>query len=265
MPTFYDLQKFAHTGIASTDMTAYDKMRALAAFGGGKTQTLTGVPPLSFKANGKPLISWSMLGNGSQIGTPTPDAPIMPDFCGTLSGSDWTIPITCAGQTTPVYLGQTQTVRKIRKLVLTGEENWIKDSDTGISARYYISISDIESSTTNLLSTNFSQSVYYEIGTMRGYRKTIIFSVDKTQYPTIADFTAWLATQYAASTPVVVWYVLDNEQTGIVNEPLAKIGDYADELHSADAAATIPTDKGANTLTVDTPIQPSEMTITYKS
>lgn len=43
----------------------------------------------------------------------------------------------------------------------------------------------------------------------------------------------------------------------------AKIGDYADELSSTDAAVTIPTAKGGNTLTVDTTIQPSEMTITY--
>lgn len=36
MPSFFDLQKFAHTGIASADMTAYDKARALSLFGGGK-------------------------------------------------------------------------------------------------------------------------------------------------------------------------------------------------------------------------------------
>lgn len=36
MPSFFDLQKFAATGIASSDMTAYDKMRALLLFGGEK-------------------------------------------------------------------------------------------------------------------------------------------------------------------------------------------------------------------------------------
>lgn len=87
MPTFFDLQKFAHTGIASPDMTAYDKARALATFGGGETQTLTGIPPLSFKSNGKPLISWSMLGNGQQAGTPAPDSPIMPQGTGERTGN----------------------------------------------------------------------------------------------------------------------------------------------------------------------------------
>lgn len=82
-----------------------------------------------------------------------------------------------------------------------------------------------------------------------------------------ADIDAWktfLADQYAAGTPVCVWYVLATPETRIVNEPLAKIGDYADELHSTDAGVSIPTVKGSNTLTVDTELQPSEMAITYR-
>jgi hypothetical protein len=61
---------------------------------------------------------------------------------------------------------------------------------------------------------------------------------------------------------VVIWYVLATPETAIVNEPLAKIGDYADELSSTDAGVTIPTAKGGNTLSVDTTVQPSEMSIT---
>jgi hypothetical protein len=81
---------------------------------------------------------------------------------------------------------------------------------------------------------------------------------------TVEAFKDFLAAQYANGTPVVIWYVLATEQTGIVNEPLCKIGDYADELSSADAAVTIPTINGSNTLSVDTTVQPSEMSITYR-
>ena len=115
MPSFFDLQRYAATGIAAPDMTAFDKMRALAVFGGGTVQTMTGIPPLSFKSDGTPLISLSMLGNTQQTGTPSADNIIMPTFCGKLVGADWTIPITCAGQTTPVYLGQVSTVRRVKK------------------------------------------------------------------------------------------------------------------------------------------------------
>ena len=81
--SFYDLLKFAKTGTASPSMTAYDKMKALAMCKAGfPVKTLTGVPPLTFKSDGTPLISWSMLGNGSQTGTPTPDNPVMPEFVG---------------------------------------------------------------------------------------------------------------------------------------------------------------------------------------
>ena len=373
---FYELLKYAATGIASPDMTYFDRMRASTLMGGA-VQTLTGQPPLSFKADGSPLISWSMKGNGQQTGTPTPDNPVTPTFCGvrtanlldyttvestsnatatqipggisvsgryyvrfitvnftvgntytmswkanTTSGTsapawrfhysdntyssmpssgapliaekevteillyvstsescvvDFTeimlntgstalpyepfgykIPITCAGQTTPVYLGQVSTVRKIRKLVLTGKENWYEGS-----SNYYIFINvsgkgeGIPNSTALCTHTE-SWVVVNNNGTALFFKKSVFV------HTSAADFKSYLAAQYAAGTPVTVWYVLATPTTGIVNEPLCKIGDYADELHSTDAGVTIPTTKGQNTLTVETELQPSEMTITYK-
>lgn len=44
------------------------------------------------------------------------------------------------------------------------------------------------------------------------------------------------------------------------NKPLMKIGTYADTLSNA---AQIPTTEGANTITVDTTVQPSEFTATW--
>lgn len=265
--SFYDLLKYAATGIASLDMTYYDKMRASMLMGGA-VQTLTGQPPLSFKADGSPLISWSMKGNGSQSGTPTPDNPVMPTFCGTLDSTDWTIPITCAGQTVPVYLGQTQTVRRIKKLVLTGDE----DID-----RYVVS-NTVGFAVKNLLDVNYNRAsgicTHYVVDTRGWINRLWIGVQNKTLYfvsigdvlgiDTATEFKTYLASEYAAGHPVTIWYVLANEQTGISNEPLAKIGTYADELSSEDASVTIPTVKGDNTLTVETELQPSEMTITYK-
>ena len=383
MPSFYDLLKYAATGIASPDMTAYDKMRALAMAGGGAIKTLTGVPPLSFRANGKPLISWSMLGNGQQNGTPTPDAPIMPTFCGertvnlfygvypnigttaqykpifvgdgefTLSttcirttantanlfflagnvssgistndngvwnGNDRTVtavngyvtiayrrysagdtadplaadtmlnlgstalpyepygyklPITCAGQTTPIYLGQVSTVRRVKKLVLDGTEDWQKHIT--IANWFYcdrlIDNNAIVSDGTNGISSHFIVSDYALAANLSDGRMTYghpggaSFSrliIKYSAYSETGNFKQWLSDQYSAGTPVTVWYVLATPETSIVNEPLCKIGDYADELHSADAGVSIPTAKGANTLTVDTDLQPSSMTITYR-
>ena len=80
--SFFDVMKYAKTGIASPEMTGFDKVRARAAFGGYPVSTITGTPPISFKADGKPLTSWTIAGNMVQTGTPTPDAPIMPQECG---------------------------------------------------------------------------------------------------------------------------------------------------------------------------------------
>ena len=390
MTSFYNLLKYAKTGLASPEMPAYDKMRALA-MAGGKVKTLTGVPPLSFRANGKPLISWSMSGNAQQNGTPTPDNPIMPELVGdrtrnlfdaknatetdkyitnagtietgangdrfllqtiqcrpdtqytfswksivlgsnnntpyirvseydsnnnfilrnlinclnddlykyrTITTSSQTVkldirydyncsrgqsindimlnagrnplpyepygyklPITNAGQTTPVYLGQVQTTRKIKKLVLDGTENLSVDTSTNQAV---MQLTPTARSRT-VFSTHYKGVIQASTGNVWiNAALNRLFIMDTVNATSAAVFKRFLAAQYAAGTPVTIWYDLATPETGIVNEPLCKIGDYADELHSADAGVSIPTARGQNTLTVDTDLQPSSMTITYR-
>ena len=76
----------------------------------------------------------------------------------------------------------------------------------------------------------------------------------------VSSFKAYLQQQYAAGTPLTVWYVLATASTGIVNEPLMKIGNYADTLSNA---TPIPTTLGLNTIDVNTTLKPSEMSLTY--
>lgn len=185
------------------------------------------------------------------------------------------IPITCAGQTTPVYLGEVPTVRRIKKLVLTGEEEYLQYSgSTGVGARLTVDDMRIPSSVAqraNGYCTHFvpTSAPSGATGDNITFGTTInviylILSVASQQdlnISTFDEFKAYLAAQYAAGTPVVIWYVLAEPQTAIVNEPLAKIGDYADELSSADAGVSIPTFRGQNTLTVDTELPPSKIII----
>ena len=49
---------------------------------GYPTTTISGVPPISFKSDGTPLTAWSISGNMTQTGTPTPTVPITPEECG---------------------------------------------------------------------------------------------------------------------------------------------------------------------------------------
>jgi hypothetical protein len=178
------------------------------------------------------------------------------------------IPFTCAGQTVPVYLGQTQTVRRVKKLVLTGDELWQKSG--AYKGSFYAQLIK------NWLSLSYAAYCTHaaHVPTLSLYEKgKMVFNGGLVgncnlwfnqfdENTTVADFKAYLAAQYAAGTPVTVWYVLAEPETAIVNEPLAKIGDYADELN--DTVATlpeIPTTTGQNTLTVDTTLAPSSLII----
>ena len=81
----------------------------------------------------------------------------------------------------------------------------------------------------------------------------------RVDIPTQTEWKAYLAAQYAAGTPVTVWYVLATEETGIVNEPLMKIGNYADEVSNI----SIPTVIGKNIIDVETALKPSEISSNY--
>lgn len=55
-----------------------DPLAALLAssMGGWAVDTITGVPPIVFDANGTPLTDYTILGNSYQNGTPTPEDPV---------------------------------------------------------------------------------------------------------------------------------------------------------------------------------------------
>ena len=86
----------------------------------------------------------------------------------------------------------------------------------------------------------------------------------KDTFANISSWKSYLAAQYAAGTPVTVWYVLAEPTTGIVNEPIRKIGEYADTLSMEQAGVSIPTNNGSTTVDVETTLKPSEVYIKYK-
>ena len=177
------------------------------------------------------------------------------------------IPLTCASVTTPLYLGEVSTVRKIKKLVLTGRES-IRDVATPDAHRtsFLVSISGLDLYNTpgicshfewkgSYASTDYNRIVYNE-----SYK--FYMSLDNALLSEAGNIDAvktYLASEYSSCHPVTIWYVLAEPETGIVNEPLMKIGDYCDELTTT---TPIPTAKGSNTLSVDTTVQPSEVSIT---
>lgn len=51
------------------------------------TTTITGVPPITFTSDGTALSAYSITGNMTQTGTPTPAQPIVPEECGDRTGN----------------------------------------------------------------------------------------------------------------------------------------------------------------------------------
>ena len=175
--------------------------------------------------------------------------------------------ISSANTTTPVYLGEAQATRKIKKLVLTGEEIWYLYS-AGVVHQFYSSglkIGGIETTSAYSTIAPYGMTTNNRKGDYGCYIVTsgteLAFQMygSKAEFPSQTEWKAYLAKQYQNGTPVTVWYVLATEETGIVNEPLMKIGDYADEVSNV----SIPVTAGG-TLSVDTTVQPSEVTVNYK-
>lgn len=185
--------------------------------------------------------------------------------------------------TTPVYLGQVQSTRRIRKYEFTGQESFFTDKSTLYNNTLYFGTRtgfSVFGSNCASLNSHFytapkgdnPQSLKYECSGfnpasqysdyyyIRINLDTIGVSPSAAVNELTTAFKTWLVTQYTAGTPVTVWYVLANETTGVVNEPLRKIGDYVDSITNPVSLPTVP---GINTIDVNTTLKPSEMSLTY--
>lgn len=173
------------------------------------------------------------------------------------------IPISSANTTTPVYLGEVETTRKIYKLVLTGQEVWYDDAlpkgDTfsyRMTAPYIYDVGNTVGY--DAICSHFQVGAYYAasiVGTQHSSRNLYFRNTETT----LENWKQWLADQYSNGTPVIVWYRLATPTTGVVNEPLMKIGNYADEVSNI----SIPTITGKNIVDVETVLKPSEVSFNY--
>lgn len=273
----YEILKTSKLG-ASFAPDMYTALWAQKLARDGEVKTLSGAPPLSFQANGTPLLDYLISGNTVQSGTPTPDSPVMPQGTGDLETSgikagQYKIPILSANTTTPVYLGEVETTRKIRKIVFVGseDENWSGQSAGGGAMRFRYAISNsVQADAAHMTSICTHLPLGVEGGT---WNTDDIYTISNnylwvrldSSFTTVASLKSWLAQQYANGTPFTVYYTLATPETGIVNESLMKIGEYADTVSMEQAGVQIPTTRGTNTLDVLTDVKPSEIYIKYKS
>ena len=174
------------------------------------------------------------------------------------------ISISSANITTSVYLGEVQTTRRITKIKLnslqwenyTGGNTLFFRSTTEIprisgsgDGTMYCTIYKSYTSRVNLETLNYGIAPVNAVANNR-------LCVRDTRYTTVSD---WLA----ANGDAELWFINATETTGIVNEPLMRIGDYADTVSKEQAGVTIPTSNGSTTVDVETTVKPSEVSINY--
>ena len=143
--------------------------------------------------------------------------------------------------------------------MLTGEETWQLWNEN-----YFSSVIDKKAAINTIVCSHFINSstggISYSKSSISGLK---IAAAAVPFITSVSELKTWLATQYAAGTPVTIWYVLAEPTTGIVNEPIRKIGDYADTVSYEQAGVQIPTLNGNTVIDVLTELKPSEMYIKY--
>jgi hypothetical protein len=183
---------------------------------------------------------------------------------GELVGSDYQIPISNGQQTTNINLGSTpldkngtavdtignNTLYKAtNRVVLTGSENWTLQSinQYGIANFYLANVltgldvtKDIICSHGERQTTGISQTTTE--GFIANNNGEIYFRINSTTASTVPELKAWLSEQ---NPQVTFLYTLATPTSTTVTAP------------------SIPTTEGANSITVDTTVQPSEFTATW--
>lgn len=241
--------------------------------------TAEGYPCILPKSVGKNAVNYSIYGNSTQDGTPSPDNPVEVVSAGELVtdgefAEKYKIPVVTSGEdskpvTTNIYLNEPlrkigdyadvlnskeqSVTRKIKKIVFDGTEDWSAQIKSYKSTYFYLKIDGVIDyiECTHYLQNNISVN-NENIGCNIQHKTDINQDVVIIRPPNVEtyDIDSWesyLAEQYAAGTPVTVWYVLVEE-----TEELA-------------ALPKIPTFKGTTIITTGTEVQPQNIEITYKS
>ena len=174
------------------------------------------------------------------------------------------IPILSNGNTYPIYLSEpirkkdsyvdtapsTGTAnRVIKKYEITGNER-MDVGGSGNSTFFQFSFAEgLLTSGENSYCSHFQQNPIYTSNTDTGYFFTtgglLRFRPENVSSTSQTDFVNWLKAQYAAGTPVTVWYVLATATTESFTAP------------------TIPTSGTAQSFDVDTTLKPSEVSLTW--
>lgn len=152
------------------------------------------------------------------------------------------------GDTTDSFISSGTATYAVRKYEITGQENIEWKKSTAYLGGFYTSW---RNSFNGIDNTQFYCSHAQYVASLDNYQQGTCYSDGSCNIrimpdsSTVQDWIDYLTTQYANGTPVTIVYKLITPTTETVTAP------------------SIPTTEGANTITVETTVQPSEFTATW--
>lgn len=205
-------------------------------------------------------------GNTQQNGTPSSSAPVPVVGVGYLDGTAYKIPVEIGLSTQSIDLSTVETIRRIKNVTINGTEDWLLQSINQYNIANFYMYVDAYVASTNLAMSNYFQVQTTAIGNTQteGFllvrvsetRSIIYVRINADTASTVEEFIQWIENL----TDTLHFYFATNDITDTINEPLQKIGNYADSISNI----TLTTTAGAKSFGVDTAVKPSEITLNFK-
>lgn len=220
---FYDVLAVEKWGGGIPTTNFFDLLFA-QFISGKKWEIYEGALPATLNANGSDLRRYQIWGNTGGVGEEVDITGLSEPLCGIGTYTD------SLDLSTGVF------TRKIKKLVLTGEESWINRSGDPPNT-FFMETPGINIVNNRALCTHYSNQDSGSFANLEDnhllIRKSsaeakwflgIRDSTFPSGFPSVAILKSYLAAQYAAETPVTVWYALAEPEVSTVTIPSGLTG-----------------------------------------
>lgn len=187
-------------------------------------QTYEGTLPTTFNANGDDMRQYQIYGASGGVGDEVDITGLSEPLCGIGAYTD------------SLDLSTGVLTRKIKKMVLTGEEDWTNRSGEPQNT-FFIEFPGINVVNNCALCTHYSNQDSGSFANLEDNHLLIRKSSTKTKwflgirdssfpsgYPSAAILKSYLAAQYAAETPVTVWYAPAEPEVSTITIPSGLTG-----------------------------------------
>jgi len=185
-----------------------------------RTDTFTTLPA-TINVDRKVLLNYRIYGNTGGVGDEVDITELSAPLCGIDTYTD------------SLCLSTGILTRKIKKLVLTGQENWYNRSGDPPNV-FFFELADVQCVNNYGLCTHYSNQESGGFNTFEDKHllvrlaidgsKTYIALRDSTYFATMSDFKSYIAQFYANGNPITVWYAIAEPEVSTITIPSGLTG-----------------------------------------